>query len=80
MLRGWQDGGGLRVVAERAGVDRKAARRYVEAAVGAGLTRVRGRRRWMIWWSGGDLGCPPGPAPSPWQGQVSCHVGGSELG
>lgn len=39
VLRGWLDGGGLRPVAERAGVDRKTARRYVEAAQGAGLAR-----------------------------------------
>ena len=34
-LRAWLDGAGLRRVAERAGVDRKTARRYVEAAVSA---------------------------------------------
>ena len=39
VLRGWLDGGGLRPVAERAGVDRKTARRYVEAARGAGLVK-----------------------------------------
>jgi transposase len=39
VLRGWLDGGGLRPVAERAGVDRKTARRYVEAAQAAGLAR-----------------------------------------
>jgi hypothetical protein len=39
MLRGWLDGGGLRTIAERAGVDRKTARRYVEAAQAAGLAR-----------------------------------------
>jgi len=39
VLRGWLDGGGLRTVAERAGVDRKTARRYVQAAEAAGLTR-----------------------------------------
>ena len=32
VLRGWLDGGGLRTIAERAGVDRKTARRYVAAA------------------------------------------------
>ncbi|WP_166805671.1 hypothetical protein [Cryobacterium ruanii] len=36
---GWLDGVGLRVVAERAGVDRKTARRYVLAAQEAGLER-----------------------------------------
>jgi len=32
VLRAWLDGQGLRRVAELAGVDRKTARRYVEAA------------------------------------------------
>jgi hypothetical protein len=40
VLRGWLDRVGLRTVAARAGgVDRKSARRYVQAAQGAGLTR-----------------------------------------
>jgi len=34
VLRGWLDGVGLRTVAARAGVDRKTARRYVEACRG----------------------------------------------
>jgi transposase len=42
VLRAWLAGAGLRKVAERAGVDRKTARRYVEAAVGAGLARDGG--------------------------------------
>ncbi|MGB7979438.1 MAG: hypothetical protein WCF36_01450, partial [Candidatus Nanopelagicales bacterium] len=42
VLRGWLEGQGLRVVARRAGVDRKTARRYVEAAQAAGLTRDSG--------------------------------------
>ena len=42
VLRGWLDGGGLRTVAERAGVDRKTARRYVQAAEAAGLLRSAG--------------------------------------
>lgn len=42
VLRAWLSGAGLRVVAERAGVDRKTARRYVEAAQAAGLTRDGG--------------------------------------
>ena len=41
VLRCWLGGVGLRTAAERAGVDRKTARRYVEAAVAAGLTRGR---------------------------------------
>ena len=42
VLRGWLDGAGLRTVAERAGVDRKTARRYVQAAEAAGLVRTAG--------------------------------------
>jgi transposase len=42
VLRAWLDGHGLRKVAERAGVDRKTARRYVEAAQAAGLMRDSG--------------------------------------
>ncbi len=42
VLRGWLEGVGLRKVAERAGVDRKTARRYVQAAQAAGLSREAG--------------------------------------
>ncbi|MFZ1912673.1 MAG: hypothetical protein WAU30_09980 [Propionicimonas sp.] len=42
VLRGWLEGAGLRTVAERAGVDRKTARRYVQAALEAGLDRSAG--------------------------------------
>jgi len=42
VLRAWLEGAGLRKVAERAGVDRKTARRYVEAAQVAGLVREAG--------------------------------------
>jgi transposase len=42
VLRAWLEGAGLRKVAARAGVDRKTARRYVEAARAAGLTRDAG--------------------------------------
>jgi transposase len=42
VLRAWLAGAGLRRVAEQAGVDRKTARRYVEAAVEAGLDRAGG--------------------------------------
>jgi transposase len=42
VLRAWLSGAGLRRVAEQAGVDRKTARRYVAAAVEAGLARDGG--------------------------------------
>ena len=42
VLRAWLSGAGLRHVAAQAGVDRKTARRYVEAAVQAGLARDGG--------------------------------------
>ncbi|TWP36406.1 IS21 family transposase [Leekyejoonella antrihumi] len=42
VLRSWLDGVGLRTVAARAGVDRKTARRYVQAAQDAGLSREAG--------------------------------------
>ena len=42
VLRAWLSGAGLRRVAEQAGVDRKTARRYVSAAVEAGLARDGG--------------------------------------
>ena len=43
VLRCWLAGAGLRTVAERAGVDRKTARRYVDAAEAAGLVRDGGQ-------------------------------------
>lgn len=43
VLRAWLDGVGLRTVAERAGVDRKTARRYVAAAQAAGVVRDGGQ-------------------------------------
>jgi Mu transposase-like protein len=42
VLRAWLAGAGLRTAAARAGVDRKTARRYVTAAVEAGLARDGG--------------------------------------
>jgi transposase len=42
VLRAWLSGAGLRQVAAWAGVDRKTARRYVQAAVEAGLAREAG--------------------------------------
>jgi transposase len=43
VLRAWLAGQGLRRVAEQAGVDRKTARRYVQAAQNAGLLRDGGQ-------------------------------------
>ncbi len=43
VLRAWLAGAGLRTAAERAGVDRKTARRYVEAGEAAGLLRDGGQ-------------------------------------
>lgn len=45
VLRAWLAGHGLRAVAKQAGVDRKTARRYVEAAVAAGLDRAGGEEQ-----------------------------------
>jgi hypothetical protein len=42
VLRGWLAGAGLRTVAAQAGVDRKTARRYVQAAEAAGVVRTGG--------------------------------------
>jgi transposase len=42
VLRGWLAGAGLRTVAGQAGVDRKTARRYVQAAEAAGVVRGGG--------------------------------------
>ena len=42
VLRGWLTGAGPRKIAERSGVDRKGARRYVTAAGAAGLCREGG--------------------------------------
>jgi len=42
VLRAWLAGAGYRTAAERAGVDRKTARRYVQAAEQAGVIRDRG--------------------------------------
>lgn len=42
VLRAWLAGAGLRTAAERAGVDRKTARRYVEVGEAAGLLRDGG--------------------------------------
>ena len=63
VLRAWLDGAGTRTAAERAGVDRKTARRYVEAAAGsrAGPRRPGSTRSTMGCSGGGGRG-PAGPA------------------
>jgi hypothetical protein len=57
VLRAWLAGAGLRRVAEQAGVDRKTARRYVEAAVAAGWLVMAGwlssLMSWSARWPGG---------------------------
>jgi transposase len=45
VLRAWLAGDGLRTAAERAGVDRKTARRYVAAGQAAGLCRDGGQEQ-----------------------------------
>ncbi|MDP3971427.1 MAG: IS21 family transposase [Candidatus Nanopelagicales bacterium] len=45
VLRAWLEGAGLRTIGERAGLDRKTVRRYVEAAKAAGLSREGGREQ-----------------------------------
>jgi hypothetical protein len=45
VLRAWMSGKGLRRVAEQAGLDRKTARNYVNAAVAAGLDRDGGEEQ-----------------------------------
>ena len=62
VLRAWLEGSGLRKVAERAGVDRKTARRYVEAPRRRGWLATAGSRRSPTSWSGGGGGGPAGPA------------------
>src|ERR1700694_3629988 len=42
VLRAWLAGAGLCTVAAQAGVDRKTARRYVQAAAAAGVVRTGG--------------------------------------
>jgi hypothetical protein len=45
VLRAWLAGKSERAVAAQAGVDRKTSRRYVEAAVAAGLSRGGGEEQ-----------------------------------
>jgi transposase len=78
VLRAWLSGAGLRKVAEQAGVDRKTARRYVEAAVAAGLARDGG----LAQLSDGLVGqvaeavrpARPGGRGHAWDQLESCHA------
>ncbi len=45
ILRLWLAGHGYRSIARRALIDRKSARRYVQAAMAAGLDRERGEEQ-----------------------------------
>ena len=55
VLRAWLSGAGLRAVAAQAGLDRKTARRYVQAAEAAGMVREGGLAScptsWSVRWS-----------------------------
>ncbi len=84
VLRAWLSGLGLRKVAERAGVDRKTARRYVEAAQGAGLRRDGGEGQLTDELVGAVVAAvrPARPAGhgttwealGPWQAQITTWV------
>ena len=54
VLRAWLAGKSERAVAAQAGVDLKTGRRYVEAAVAAGLSRGGGRSSSPMSCSGGS--------------------------
>ena len=77
-LRAWLGGAGLRKVAERAGVDRKTARRYVEAAVSAGLDRDGGDAQLTDELLGVVAGVVrpvrPGGHGSAWDALEACHA------
>jgi transposase len=77
-LRAWLSGAGLRTVAERAGVDRKTARRYVEAAVSAGLARDGGEGQLSDELLGVVAGVVrpvrPGGHGSAWDALEACHA------
>lgn len=72
MLRAWLAGKGLRRVAEQAGVDRKTARRYVDAAVAAGLVRDGGEDQLTDELLGQVVAAAPGAPAGP-----RCGVGGA---
>jgi transposase len=77
-LRAWLGGAGLRKVAERAGVDRKTARRYVDAAVSAGLARDGGESQLTDELLGEVAGVVrpvrPGGHGSAWDALEACHA------
>jgi len=76
-LRAWLAGAGLRTVAERAGVDRKTARRYVQAAVSAGLTRDGGEGQLsdeLLGLVAGEVRpARPGGHGAAWDALEACH-------
>ncbi len=75
--RSWLAGAGLRTVATQAGVDRKTARRYVEAAVAAGLARDGGAGQLTDELVGqvAEAVRParPGGHGQPWEWLEACH-------
>jgi transposase len=78
VLRAWLAGAGLRQVAARAGVDRKTARRYVQAAVEAGLARDGGPGQLTDGLVGqvAEVVRPvrPGGHGRAWEALESCHA------
>jgi transposase len=78
VLRAWLTGAGLRRVAEQAGVDRKTARRYVEAAVAAGLARDSGTGQLTDALIGQVAGAVrpvrPGGRGQAWEQLEACHA------
>jgi hypothetical protein len=78
VLRSWLAGAGLRTVAGQAGVDRKTARRHVEAAVAAGLARDGGAGQLTDELAGQVAGAVrparPGGHGQPWDRLEACHT------
>ena len=78
VLRAWLAGAGLRKVAEQAGVDRKTARRYVQAAVGAGVARGGGLAQLTDELVGqvaqAVRPARPGGHGQPWEQLEACHA------
>ena len=78
VLRGWLAGAGLRRVGERAGVDRKTARRYVQAAQAMGLARGGGEAQLTDGLVGqvAEMVRParPGGHGRAWEALEGCHA------